>query len=145
MTPLTRLPRMLLRRLVALFSSVTLLHLSVGAADAACAGNGAESHHSAAAHSLAAGHAGHMHHQGRTAAPAAHVDGVAAPLGSRSPGGSPVQARCCESMTTCSVTGTVVERVSVVNAVPRVSMVMPAPTDVASTVPQAPEPPPPKA
>ena len=141
---------MLLRRLVALFSSVTLFHLSVGAADAACAGNGGGSQHGAAAHSLAVGNAaGHAHHQhvavGSVPTPASHVDGVAAPLSSRTPGHSPAQARCCESMTTCSVTGTVAERVFIVNAVPRVSMVIPARTDVASNVPQAPEPPPPKA
>lgn len=149
---------MLLRRLIALFSSVTMLHLSVRAADAACAGGDGPTEHSAAAHALDAGIPAHSHHVAnlgardtRTAASvsqhahAVRIAGVAATPGSHGPGGSPAQPRCCESMTTCSVTGTVTPHVAIVSAVPCASGVMPSRTDAASPVPQAPEPPPPKA
>ena len=143
---------MLLCRLVALLSSVTMLHLTVGAADAACAGNGLKGH-AAAGHAAAAGHLVHEHHAepltSGMLAPmsghAAHLDVVAATRISGSTGGSPAQSRCCESMTSCSVTGNVAQRVAVVATLPAASVALTARTDGASSAPRAPEPPPPKA
>ena len=148
---LTRLYRMLLRRLVALVSAVTMLHLSVGAADAACAGKGG-SNHLAGAHSVSE-HSSHARHAGRpapgidasTSRHAMNFHSTAATPTSGSTGGLPVQSRCCESMTTCSVSGTVAQRVAIVATLPAACVVLTAGTEAVSSAPQAPEPPPPKA
>ena len=156
--PLTRFGCMLLRRVVALFSSVTMLHLSVGSADAACTGTGAAISHSTAAHGTRARQSTHAHHgtmdHARMAvtatssslrAPVAPVAGVAESPSPRTPDGSPAPSRCCESMTSCSVTGTVTPRVSIASSLRGASLMLGAVTEAPSSVAPAPEPPPPKA
>jgi hypothetical protein len=146
----------LLRRFVALLSSATMLHLSVGQADALCAVNGETSHHSAAGDTRTAAQ-GHVHHAAAAAAAvreagagmSAHTviggnAGVVPISHSRMPV-HPPQSRCCESMSTCSVPGIVAPSMSIASGAPDANVVMQVRADAPSPVPQAPEPPPPKA
>ena len=147
---------MFLRRLVALLSSATMLHLSVTGGDAACAQQGATTRHHA--HGRVADHPAHVHDAATSSAEVStntshalsvehgvHVARVAASSTPTPPEGAPGHARCCESMASCSVSGTVVQHVAIVPSLPDASLMAPAPTDAPTSVRQAPEPPPPKA
>jgi hypothetical protein len=117
---------MIRRRCLALLSAITMIHLSVVAGDAACAEHGTMGRHDASAHAMAMGH----------------------PSGARAstpPCDTPAQQRCCETMTSCSVTVAVARPVSLATEAPAAALVGRAPANTPTSTRPAPEPPPPKA
>lgn len=127
-----------MRALVALMTSLTMLHFGLAGSGIACSATSAEESRDAMAMSDADTHAG-------------HVMPPAAAAGHRPDAGrhqtdshAPAQERCCESMSSCGVTtmASEVERASE----PRLASRIPAsPESRLASVATAPEPPPPKA
>jgi hypothetical protein len=137
------------RRLFALLTSVTMLHLSVVAGDAACVMHRANGHHALSPSGVAiAEHAmptdGHVMpvaaatEEERSAAPVADSD--------TSPCEIPAQQRCCGALIGCSVATAVTSAhealATIVLPAARVRVAL---HDAPASFASAPEPPPPKA
>jgi hypothetical protein len=139
------------RRLFALLTSATMLHLSVVAGDAACATHGANGHHQAPNASAApvAEHSTAMHGHAMPAAPhvAASVSSARPIVKSGAPPCEvPTQQRCCEGLVGCSVDSATAGGPEVATAaISPASRIRVAPVDVPASFAPAPEPPPPKA
>jgi hypothetical protein len=138
------------RRLFALLTSVTMLHLTVAAGDAVCATHGVDEHHGAS--SPAAPVAEHAMKMGgrvmsaTTGAPASTVSDAPAANADTPPCEVPTQLRCCVALVGCSLdsiaTGTYGGFVASVSASARILV---ARHDAPASFASAPEPPPPKA
>ena len=140
---------MTLRRLLALLTSATMLHLSVVAGDSACATHGAGGHHAASAVvGESTDHAAAMDgHVMPTVAVASVPKVNATPAATSAPPCEvPTQQHCCEAQVGCSVTGAVVSAHQVLaSAVPSAPRIREALHDAPASFAPAPEPPPPKA
>lgn len=132
---------MRLRRILALLTSVTMLHLSVVAGDAACASHGTNGDHGAvSAHAMPMdGHAMPM------AGATEHHDAVMA-TSDAPPCETPVQEHCCDAVVGCGGAGLLAaaEHPFAVTA-PRAPRIREALHDAPASFASAPEPPPPKA
>jgi hypothetical protein len=130
--------RLTLRVLVALMTSLSMLHLAVEGSGAVCSSTPAESAQSEMAMSDTGSHAGHA-----TPATSTAQERPASAQQQSDPH-APAQERCCESMSSCGVS-------TVASMVERVSAPLPAsriPTHAGvmlASVGTAPEPPLPKA
>lgn len=136
---------MILRRLFALFTSVTMLHLSVVAGDAACAAHGAAGHdmNAAAMHGTAAASSMSDHAMPMEASPAAERGAAAS---GAPPCEVPAQQHCCEALVGCSVASAVTSAVqSLTPAISPAARIRVAMHDAPASFAPAPEPPPPKA
>jgi uncharacterized protein involved in copper resistance len=132
------LHRLALRVLVALVTSLSLLHLTLEGSGAVCSAARAEGAQGGMEMSGAGPHAGHD----APAASMAHPQAEAAQQ--TSDHHASAQERCCESMSSCGVTtvASVIERASA----PLTASRIPARSDPAlASARTAPEPPPPKA
>jgi hypothetical protein len=132
------LRRLTLRVLVALMTSLSLLHLTLEGSGAMCSAARGESAQGAMAMSGAGSHAGH---DAAAASMAGQHPDAAQQEGDRH---APARERCCESMSSCGVTtiASVIERASAPLAASRI----PARSDpMLMSARTAPEPPPPKA
>jgi uncharacterized protein involved in copper resistance len=132
------LRRLTLRVLVALMTSLSLLHLTLEGSGAVCSAARAESAQAGMQMSGAGPHAGH----GEPAASMTHQQSDTAQQGSDHH--APAQERCCESMSSCGVTtvASVIDRTSALLAASSI----PTQSDaMRGGVGAAPEPPPPKA
>jgi hypothetical protein len=132
------LRRSTLRVLVALMTSLSMLHLTLEGSGVVCSASRAEPTRGAAAMLEGGPHAGHD----ATAASVAHEH----PDAAQQEGGrhAPAQERCCESMSSCGVTtvASVIER----GSAPLSASGFPTRSDaMLASVGTAPEPPPPKA
>jgi hypothetical protein len=137
------------RRLVALLTSLAMLHLAVVSGDAACATHGAHDHPAGRAGSArATGHAMPMNEHAMPMGEGvdARVQSAAVAASDAHPCEIPSQQRCCEAMVGCSVD-------SAAGAGPHVLVAGLSPAtrirvgrdDVPASFASAPEPPPPKA
>jgi hypothetical protein len=141
---------MTLRRLFALLTSVTMLHLTVVSGDPACATHGAGEHHAGQA-SGAGAMPGAMPMDGH-AMPMAEVAGATvtsaatvATLGAH-PCEIPAQQHCCEALVGCSVDSAAAgEPLVLVAGLSPATRISAAPDDLPASFAPAPEPPPPKA
>ena len=129
---------MMLHRLLALLTSVTMLHLSVVTGDVACASHGMASDHAArATHAMPA-----HDHAMRAVVRGAHEGAVSdAP-----PCETPVQLHCCEALMGCDVTGVaaVARELYATRFVPG-ARILTSLHDAPASFASPPEPPPPKA
>jgi hypothetical protein len=139
-----------LRRVFALLTSVTMLHLSVLSGDAVCLTHGAEGHHASTSRvGTTAEHAMEMHGHVMPlpeAAEAPVVSGARVATAAVPPCEIPAQQHCCEALVGCSVAGAVTSEREVLAAglvsEPGISE---AAHDAPASFASAPEPPPPKA
>ena len=134
------------RRLFALLTSITMLHLTVVAGDAACVTHGVGEHHTAKAGATQAmamsGHAMPMSERAAAATPSP----VPVAKSGTPPCEVPTQQRCCEALVGCSVDSAVSGSADVPAAVVSpATQVHGAPDDAPASFAAAPEPPPPKA
>jgi hypothetical protein len=128
------------RRLVALLTAVTMLHLSVVAGDAACAshGTGTRDEHAMSMDGDAMGAAMGVETSAVGAMPTSHADVP--------PCETPVQRHCCDALVGCSVASAVAgDRHGVDSTVVRAARISEALHDAPASFTSAPEPPPPKA
>jgi hypothetical protein len=143
---------MKLRRLFALLTSVTMLHLTVVAGDAACATHGASGHHAAMARG--GGTADHLMPMDGQAMPTA--TGAGASVASTAPVAKsgappcevPTQQHCCDALVAggCSVdSGVISAHDALASAVSPAARIRVAVDDAPASFAPAPEPPPPKA
>jgi hypothetical protein len=143
---------MKLRRLFALLTSVAMLHLTVAAADVACATHGASGHHAtqasdddAAQHTMPTD--GHL--MPMTEGSEASVASVASVVGSDAPPCEvPTQQHCCDAIAVggCGVDSALSSAPeAVASSVSRGSRIHVVVDDAPAAFAPAPEPPPPKA
>jgi hypothetical protein len=137
------------RRLFALLTSVTMLHLSVVAGDPACATHRANGHHAASSNGMAmAEHAMPVDGHVMPMAAATEEQPSAAPVSDSdtSPCEIPAQRHCCEALIGCSVATAVTSAhqalATIVLPVERIRVAL---HDAPASFASAPEPPPPKA
>ena len=135
---------MMVRRLLALLTSVAMLHLWLVAGDVACALHGAGGHHAALRDAGAA-----AEHEMPMTAHAVDTSGGAEVSTAKSaapPCDTPVQPRCCEAVASCGVAGTIVSRTRFAEPRPSASPeVLALDDDAPASYQPPPEPPPPKA
>ena len=141
---------MIVRRLVALLTSVTMLHFAVASGDAACRTLGAGGDHhgvmrdGATASERAMPMNGHaMPADAAAATPA--VDAAPKTTADVPPCEVPVQEQCCAALTGCSTTAIASASQSLVSTRPSAARIGEAPHDAPAPVASAPEPPPPRA
>jgi hypothetical protein len=137
------------RRLVALLTSATMLHLSAVAGDAACATH-ASGHHgptTSAAQPTAHATSMHRHAMPMTERVAASVSSAVPIAKSGAPPCEvPTQQHCCEALVGCNVDSAAATGPEVLAAaVIPVTQAHVAPDDAPASFAPAPEPPPPKA
>ncbi|MEO8622253.1 MAG: hypothetical protein ABI625_14380 [bacterium] len=132
---------MIRRRVIALLMSVTLLHLSVVAGDAACATHGAAGEMSApSTHDMPMG--GHA----MPAAGAAYSLGSAAVTSPPAPCETPVATHCCDAVAGCGPVSVAARSHSTVAlAKPLGARIHASRHDAPASFASSPEPPPPKA
>lgn len=136
---------MILRRLFALLTSVTMFHLSVVAGDAACAAHGAAGHdmNAAAMHGTPAAASMSDDAMPMEASPTAERGAVKS---GAPPCEVPAQQHCCEALVGCSVASAVTSAVqSLAPAISPAARIPAAVNDAPASFASAPEPPPPKA
>ncbi|CAN5140856.1 hypothetical protein BH09GEM1_BH09GEM1_19730 [soil metagenome] len=138
---------MILRRVTALLTTLTMLHLAVVAADGACGEHGS-GHDGAMTGHMTAHDAMDQHDASMPAGMVMSETAVHDASQARAP--SPpcetsAPRRCCESVAGCSLTGTVEETVRRTPSLPNASHEQYASTGAPSSPRAAPEPPPPKA
>lgn len=140
---------MIVRRLIALLTSVTMLHLSMVAGDSACATHGANGHHAARTTDAAATEHtmpmdGHVMPVGAASAPM--VSALPTAATDTAPCEVPVQQHCCEAQVACSAANAVASvRQDLATAIPHVARIRDTRHDAPASYASAPEPPPPKA
>jgi hypothetical protein len=140
------------RRLFALFTSVTMLHLTVVSGDAACATHGATGHHTAkTGGEEMAGHAMPMDGNAMPMARALEASTISAAPVAKSdatPCEVPTQQHCCDALVAggCSVDSAVTSsHQTLATAVSPATRIRVAVDDAPASFAPAPEPPPPKA
>ncbi|MDQ2667104.1 MAG: hypothetical protein M3Z05_13980 [Gemmatimonadota bacterium] len=138
---------MILRRVTALLTTLTMLHLAVVSGDGACGEHGA-GHHGALAGRTTAHDAMDQHDASMPAGMVmaeAGVAGVSQAHASNPPCTTAPARRCCESVAGCSLTGTAEETVRRAPSLPDVAREQYTSADAPSSPRAPPEPPPPKA
>jgi hypothetical protein len=139
---------MRLRRLYALLTSVSMIHLSMAAGDSACATHGAHTHHaSTASRAATAGHAiaGHVMPMTEAAGGSTPSSGPVAKA-DLPPCERPAQQHCCDAVTGCGGLGAVTSAPqALASVVRRAARIRDALHDAPASFASAPEPPPPKA
>ena len=139
------------RRLFALLTSVTMLHLTVAAGDAVCATHGVDGHHGASSQAAAAAAAHAMPMDGRVmpasaGAPASTVSDAPAANAATPPCDVPTQQHCCEALVGCSVDSAVTgAHEGFAFSVSASARILVARHDAPASFASPPEPPPPKA
>ena len=145
---------MIRRRLIALLSSVTMLHLSVASGEAACASPAMTQHHSAMASSAGARDAsmpmlGHAMPMVAAEGAASAVHGMSASsagIAGVPPCESPTQQRCCGALLGCTVSTAIAAATQAIGStVSPAARIRVALHDAPASFAPAPEPPPPKA
>jgi hypothetical protein len=131
------------RRLLALLTSVAMLHLSVVAGDAACATHGGATHHGATAGMETTSHL--MRTADHVERSAVSSDDFTATR-TLPPCEIPTQAHCCDALAGCGISGALAQvgdgADAAITAAVRMRV---APDDAPASFAPAPEPPPPKA
>ncbi|MEO7714545.1 MAG: hypothetical protein ABIV10_16650 [Gemmatimonadaceae bacterium] len=144
----------MIRRLVALLTSVTMLHLSVASGESACASPTMSQHHSVMASSAGERQAvvtvaGHVMPMGAADGAASAVHGMpASTAGSADvpPCEIPTQQHCCGALVGCSVSIAITNATQVIaSTVSPAARIRVALHDAPASFAPAPEPPPPKA
>jgi hypothetical protein len=136
------------RRLFALLTSVTMLHLSVVAGDPACVTHRANGHHAVSSSGAMAEHAMPMdgHVMPMAAATGAHLSAAPVAESDTSPCEIPAQQHCCEALIGCRVATAVTSAHQALAAtVLPAERIRVALHDAPASFAPAPEPPPPKA
>lgn len=141
---------MKLRRIVALLTSVTLLHLSVVAGDWGCATHATGAHRATMADGAkSAKHVMPMtgHRMPVAERPDTPAPSTASSVGSHAPPCEiPLQQHCCEAVAGCGTVGVIASADQALSAtVVAAARIGEAPPDAPPTFAAAPEPPPPKA
>jgi hypothetical protein len=135
---------MILRRVTALLTTLTMLHLAVVAGDGAC-GEHVAGHHGATAGRMLAHDAMDAHDASMSAGMVMAEVGVSHARASNPPCETPAARRCCESALGCSLTGTVEDTVRRTPSLPDVARERYTSAEAPASRRAAPEPPPPKA
>lgn len=130
-----------MRSLVALLTTISMFHLTLVGADLACASHPMSTSEAMAGMGDDAGAAQHGIHASMAAA-ASDVDASAVDANGCT---TPVQPRCCDGMSSCSVTTAVTAAVRLISHAPPCGSVIRHISAEPASVRAAPEPPPPKA
>jgi len=144
---------MMRRRLVALFTSVTMLHLAVASGESACASPAMTQHHAAMASSAGSetdvSMSGHVMPLAAAAGSASADHGTSVAIVDTAdvpPCEIPTQQHCCGALVGCSVSIAITNATQVIaSTVSPAARIRVALHDAPASFAPAPEPPPPKA